>query len=99
MLGCRDAGTGHQQLVKLAQGAHSILSHVTVAFRQSDFLAGAPGIASVVVSGSPQFPELQTSLEYSSIPFSNVLPRLLMEGSTGGSTRLLCYRALIEAQI
>lgn len=91
-------GTGHQQLVKLAQGAHSILSHAIVAFRQGDFLAGAPGPASVVVWGSPRFPKLQMSLEFIRLSFSNVLPWLLMEGRTEGSTRLLYYRALIEGQ-
>lgn len=68
------AGTVHRQLVKLAQGAHSILSHAIVAFRQGNFLAGAPGPASVVVSGSPRFPKLQMSLEFSRLSFSNVLP-------------------------
>ena len=67
-------GTGHRQLVKLAPGPHSILSHAIVAFRQGDFLAGALGPASVVVSGSPWFPKLQMSLEFSRLSFSNVLP-------------------------
>lgn len=92
------AGTKHRQLVKLARGTHSILSHATVAFRQGVFLAGAPGPASVFVSGGPRFPELQMSLEFSRPSFSNVLPWLIMEGRTDGSTRLLCYRALIEGQ-
>lgn len=35
--GLEGAGTGHRQLVKLARGAHSILSHATVAFREGDF--------------------------------------------------------------
>lgn len=91
-------GTGHRQLVKLAQGAHSILSHAIVAFRQGDFLAEALGPASVVVSGSPRFPKLQMSLEFSRLSLSYVLPWLLMEGRTEGSTRLLYYRALIEGQ-
>ncbi len=94
----RGAGTVHRQLVKLAQGAHSILSHAIVAFRQGNLLARAPGPASVVVSGSPRFPKLQMSLEFSRLSFSNVLPWLLMEGRTEGSTRLLYYRALIEGQ-
>lgn len=94
----RGAGTKHRQLVKLARGTHSILSHATVAFRQGVFLAGASGPASVFVSGGPRFPELQMSLEFSRPSFSNVLPWLIMEGRTDGSTRLLCYRALIEGQ-
>lgn len=67
-------GTGHRQLVKLARGAHSILSHAIEAFRQGDFLAGTPGPASVVISGSPPFPTLQISVEFSRPSFSNVLP-------------------------
>lgn len=89
------AGTGHWQLVKLAQGPHSILSHAIVAFRQGEFLARTPGPASVVISGSPQFPKLQMSLEFSRLSFSNVLVRLVMKARTEGSKRLLYYTALI----
>lgn len=67
-------GTGQRQLVKLARGARSILSHAMVAFRQGCFLAGAPSPASVVVSGGPWFPKLQMSLEFSRLSFSRVLP-------------------------
>ncbi len=94
----RGPGTAHRQLVKLAPGAHSILSHAIMAFRQGEFLARARGLASVVVSGSPWFPKLQMSLEFSRLSFSNVLLWLLMEGRTEGSTSLLYYRALIEGQ-
>lgn len=36
-MGGKRPGTGHRQLVKLAHGAHSILSHAIVPFRQAIF--------------------------------------------------------------
>lgn len=91
-------GTGIWQLLILAQGAwwHSFTCHR--GNQEGNVLAGYLGPASVFVSGSPQFPELQMSLELSRLSFSNVLPWLLMEGRKEGSTRLLYYRVLIEEQ-
>lgn len=75
------AGTGRQQLVKLARGCvlHSftciVASRRAIFFFFFFFLEGKPpGPASVVLSGSPRFPELQMSLEFSGLSFSNVLP-------------------------
>lgn len=68
-------GTGHQQLVKLAQGAQSILSHAIVAFRFFFFWQETAAPASVVVSGaSPRFPKRQMSRGLRGRSFSDVLP-------------------------